>query len=131
MANKQDKKDEQNYNDEEAMKIIALQDERSGEVYMQLHGKYFKEIFHFLRSKTNDVIHAEELTAEVFCRLWQYAKSYKNENKFESWLISIADNVYKDFIKNESKRSNILRRLENFNEPAQTNSILLTLIEWA
>jgi RNA polymerase sigma-70 factor (ECF subfamily) len=50
---------------------------------------------------------AEDLFQETLIKVWKGFKSYNEQNKFSSWLFSIAHNVAVDSIRKESAKSKV------------------------
>ena len=50
---------------------------------------------------------AEDLFQETLIKVWKGFKSYNEQNKFSSWLFSIAHNVAVDSIRKESAKNNV------------------------
>jgi RNA polymerase sigma-70 factor (ECF subfamily) len=76
--------------DAAVMLRLAAGDE---EGFSYLAGKYHRSILHFLfRMVRNEAI-AEELTQEVFLRVYRSRESYRAEAKFTTWLYRIATNL--------------------------------------
>jgi RNA polymerase sigma factor (sigma-70 family) len=61
-----------------------------------LFERYNKRIFNFLARMTMDREVAEDLTQNVFLRMIKYKSSYKEGNKFQSWIYQVARNVFSD-----------------------------------
>jgi RNA polymerase sigma factor (sigma-70 family) len=61
-----------------------------------LFERYHKRIFNFLARMTMDRDLAEDLTQNVFLRIIKYRTSYKDGNKFQSWIYQVARNVFSD-----------------------------------
>ena len=61
-----------------------------------LFERYNKRIFNFLARMTLDREVAEDLTQNVFLRMIKYKSSYKEGNKFQSWIYQVARNVFSD-----------------------------------
>lgn len=55
--------------------------------------KYFKRVLNFIYRFIGDRDIAEELTQEVFIRVFNNAKQYKPQADFQTWLFTIAKNV--------------------------------------
>src|SRR5437763_16566849 len=71
-----------------------------------LFDRYNKRIFNFLRQLTNDSMLAEDLAQNVFLRLIKYRNSYREGNRFQSWIYQMARNVFADhYQSNKSKGS--------------------------
>jgi RNA polymerase sigma-70 factor (ECF subfamily) len=61
-----------------------------------LFERYHKRIFNFLARMTMDRDLAEDLTQNVFLRLIKYRTSYREGNRFQSWIYQVARNVFSD-----------------------------------
>lgn len=61
-----------------------------------LFERYHKRIFNFLARMTMDRELAEDLTQNVFLRIIKYRNSYREGNKFQSWIYQVARNVFSD-----------------------------------
>jgi RNA polymerase sigma factor (sigma-70 family) len=61
-----------------------------------LFERYNKRIFNFLARMTMDRALAEDLTQNVFLRIIKYRTSYRDGNKFQSWIYQVARNVFSD-----------------------------------
>jgi RNA polymerase sigma factor (sigma-70 family) len=61
-----------------------------------LFDRYNKRIFNFLARMTMDRQQAEDLAQNVFLRIIRYRTSYREGQKFQSWIYQIARNVFSD-----------------------------------
>jgi RNA polymerase sigma-70 factor (ECF subfamily) len=61
--------------------------------FENLMRKYYKRVFNFLYRMLNDRESAEDLTQEVFLRVYKAAPSYKPQSKFQTWVYTIAKNL--------------------------------------
>jgi RNA polymerase sigma factor (sigma-70 family) len=61
-----------------------------------LFERYHKRIFNFLARMTMDRDLAEDLTQNVFLRIIKYRTSYREGNRFQSWIYQVARNVFSD-----------------------------------
>ncbi len=61
-----------------------------------LFERYNKRIYNFLARMTMGKMLAEDLTQNVFLRMIKYRNSYREGNKFHSWIYQIARNVFSD-----------------------------------
>ena len=57
-----------------------------------LHRRWAKPLLNFLNGMCGDRILAEDLTQEVFVRVWRAAPRYEPTAKFSTWLFHIARN---------------------------------------
>lgn len=83
---------------------MEIRDEELAEKYLKGDEKAFEELFNryknklypYLISLCLDKDLAEDLFQETFIKLVEKLPSYKNENKFSSWLFTIARNLFFD-----------------------------------
>ena len=69
---------------------VTAGDKRAFEVLIHRHqGSVLNFIFRFMGNRTD----AEDLTQEVFLRVWKAAGTYKPDAKFTTWLYRIATNL--------------------------------------
>jgi len=61
--------------------------------------KYLRPIFNFVYRFTNNTQDAEDLTQEVFVRVWQNLKRLDRQRSFKTWLFSVAKNAAIDFLR--------------------------------
>lgn len=64
-----------------------------------LIGRYLRPIFYFICSFTHSVPEAEDLTQEVFLKVWKNLKRFKKGKSFKPWLFAIAKNTAFDFFR--------------------------------
>jgi len=75
---------------EDLMCRVATGDKHAFEVLVHRHQRpVLNFIFRFL----GDQAEAEDLTQEVFLRVWKFAKTYRPDAKFTTWLYRIAINL--------------------------------------
>lgn len=89
--------------DEQIMEAV-----KNGELQhaSELFNRYHKRIFNFLKQLTNDAETAEDLTQNVFLRLIKYRNSYKEGNRFQSWIYQMARNVFADHYRESKMKAN-------------------------
>ena len=79
--------------DELIMEAVKSGDLQQASVLFE---RYNKRIFNFLARMTLDRAVAEDLTQNVFLRMIKYKNSYKEGNRFQSWIYQVARNVFSD-----------------------------------
>lgn len=94
--------------DQKIKKIIIASSEGSEEGFSELLNFYLKPVFNFVYRVCGNTKDAEDITQEVFIKLWKNINKYKPEKNFKAWLFSIARNTTIDWLR---KRKNI-----NFSE---------------
>ena len=65
---------------------------------------YRIQLFSYLHRLCGDRMAAEDLFQETLIKVWKGFNSYNEQNKFSSWLFSIAHNVAVDSIRKESAK---------------------------
>ncbi|MBK5278928.1 MAG: sigma-70 family RNA polymerase sigma factor [Bacteroidia bacterium] len=91
-----------------------------------LFDRYHRKIFNFLARMTMDRNLAEDLTQNVFLRMIKYRNSYREGNRFESWIYQVARNIFSDHYQaNKNKHSGFIDiekmsdKIEDHEEGAQ------------
>jgi len=82
---------------------------------------YRKRLFSYLLKLSGNRMLAEDLFQETLIKVWKGFKSYNEQNKFSSWLFSIAHNVAVDSIRKESVQ-NTVRSFEEVQPFASDNN---------
>jgi len=81
-------------NEAELIKKYLQGDEAALE---NLINHYLKPVYGFIFHLVNDARQAEDLTQEVFVRMWHNLKKFDQEKKFSTWIFSIAKNAAIDY----------------------------------
>jgi RNA polymerase sigma-70 factor, ECF subfamily len=107
--------DEQQPTDRELIERCLNQDEAAWEQIVQ---RYKRKVFGIAYKFTGRFDEAEDLTQEVFFKVYKALDSYKREQDFSWWLVSISRNACIDYyrsVKRERKvMSGDLTDLRNF-----------------
>ncbi len=61
--------------------------------FAEVISKFKLSLFTYLQRLSGDYNEAEDLFQDTLIRVWSYLPRYKHQNKFASWLFSIAHNV--------------------------------------
>ena len=92
--------------DEAIMEAVKNGDLQQASVLFE---RYHKRIFNFLARMTMNRDVAEDLTQNVFLRMIKYRNSYKEGNKFHSWIYQVARNVFSDHYQmNKNKKADYI-----------------------
>lgn len=75
-----------------------------------LFSRYLKPIYSFVYRFVGNSLEAEDLTQEVFLRVWRSLNQFKLDKSFKTWIFSLAKNVCLDFLK--KKREVLFSDLE-------------------
>ena len=71
-------------------------DEKSLEILIH---RYLKPIYSFVYRYVNNRQEAEDITQEVFVRVWRNLKKFKRSKSFKTWIFTIAKNSCIDFFR--------------------------------
>ncbi|HPC10204.1 MAG TPA: sigma-70 family RNA polymerase sigma factor [archaeon] len=68
--------------------------------FEQVYNEYYPIILNYVRSKINNQLNAEDITAKVFIKVYQNFKTYNSEKgKLNTWIYTIANNTLIDFFR--------------------------------
>lgn len=88
--------------DTELIRQISAGD---AEALRQLFERYEKLVFSLAYKMLNDRATAEEITLDVFLRIWQHANRYRAEKaQVKTWLVRIARNLAIDHLRRNNSR---------------------------
>lgn len=85
-----------NLNDE---KLVELYLKGDRQAFNFLIKRYLTPIFNYALSLVKDTAIAEDISQEVFVKVWQKIKKFDNRYKFKNWLYTIAKNTCLDYFK--------------------------------
>jgi len=89
-----------------------------------LINRYLKSVYRFVFSLVQDESVADDLTQDVFVKVWKKLKSYNSKYSFKTWLFTIARNTTTDYLR---KRKDLV--FSDFNDKDGDNIILDTLAD--
>jgi len=94
--------------DKEIIQQYLKGDEKALEI---LIARYLKPIYSFVYKNVGDTAVAEDVTQEVFVKIWKNLKKFDAKKEFKPWLFQIAKNASIDYLR---KRKTIpFSRFEN------------------
>jgi RNA polymerase sigma-70 factor (ECF subfamily) len=88
--------------DSELVQNYLAGDEGALETIVQRH---FKRVFLFAKTYVKQDQQAEDVTQEVFVKVWKNLKKFDSEKKFTTWLLQITKNTCIDLLR---KNKNLL-----------------------
>lgn len=90
------------HTDERLLSLIA---QRQEQALAELYNRYNRLVFSLALAVVNDRATAEEITLDVFMRIWQKAATYRaDQAKVSTWLTHIARNHAIDILRRRSVR---------------------------
>jgi RNA polymerase sigma-70 factor (ECF subfamily) len=90
--------------DEKLVEAYLKGDKRALEILIK---RYLKAIYNFAYKYVGKE-EAEDVTQEVFLKMWRNLKKFKKEKNFQSWLWTIARNTCFDFLRKKKKISGLV-----------------------
>jgi len=79
--------------------LVALYSTGDKEALNLLIKRYLTPIFNYALSFVKDTAAAEDLTQEVFVKVWRKIKKFDKKYKFKNWLYTITKNTCLDYLK--------------------------------
>ena len=89
--------------DEDLMAEAAEGNERA---FTELVGRYRSRVINLVSRLLNDREASDDISQEVFVRVYLHRKNYRRGAKFSTWLFTIADNLAKNEIRRRKGRRN-------------------------
>ncbi|MDO8669420.1 MAG: RNA polymerase sigma factor [Candidatus Buchananbacteria bacterium] len=93
------------------------------EAFGKFYDLYVTRIYRFVFFKINSVSDAQDITSEVFLKLWQYVKAGKDIRNLNALTYMIARNMVIDFYRRNNKLDDPISD-EHFNIPDEQKDIL-------
>ncbi|KHF38176.1 RNA polymerase sigma factor [Halalkalibacter okhensis] len=81
-----------------------IENENTEEEIRRIYRRYFKDVYKFIATFTNDRNDIEDLTQEVFIRLFKSLSTFKRQSSMNTWLFSIARNVTIDHVRKKKRQ---------------------------
>jgi RNA polymerase sigma-70 factor (ECF subfamily) len=94
--------------DQEIIRRYLKGDEKSLEI---LIARYLKPIYGFIYKNVGDTAAAEDVTQEVFVKIWKNLKKFDQKKDFKPWIFQIAQNASIDYLR--KKKTIPFSRFEN------------------
>jgi RNA polymerase sigma-70 factor (ECF subfamily) len=99
--------------------------------YTSLLNMFWKDIYRFLYSKTNNENEAEDLTIRTFAKAFDKIHTFDEKYEFKTWLISISNNLYIDQLRNRKtetisihKESSEVHKIKD-EEPSPADKLII------
>jgi len=81
--------------------------------YKFLLNTYWKDVFNYQFSKTNNEDEAEDITIKSFAKAFDKLTAFDDKYNFKTWLITISKNIYIDHLRNEKKTTISITKSDN------------------
>ena len=80
----------------EKVLLYRIQTRRDPEAYGELYDRYVRQIYRFVYFKVSSREEAEDITADVFLKVWNYLQEHADIKSFSGLLYRIARNAVVD-----------------------------------
>lgn len=80
-------------------RIVELLKERDEETFSKVYALYHKLVYHVIYGIIGNDLDSEDQTQETFLKMFTYIQQCDGERNFKYWLLTIAKNTAKDFMK--------------------------------
>lgn len=87
--------------------LKTAEESRFDAAFVEIMKRYKNPIISFLFRYTGDMKTAEDLSQEVFVRVFRKIKFYNSAARFSTWLYTIASNLAKDEFKRRSRHPSV------------------------
>ncbi len=94
------------YSDPDVLLMLEVQKGHQAP-FESLMRKYYKRIYNFIYRFVGHRQLAEDLTQDVFIRVYKSADSYHPKAKFQTWIYTIAKNLSLNELRKKSSRNSI------------------------
>ena len=94
----------ENLADKKLIQQYLKGDEKSLEILVV---KYLKLIYSFVYKNVGNPAEAEDITQEVFIKVWKNMKKFDQNKSFRPWIFQIAKNTSIDFLRKKLLHSNL------------------------
>ena len=96
-------------------------DEKSFEILIK---RYLKPIYSFVYRYVGSGEEAEDITQEVFVKMWRNLKRFNKNKSFKTWIFQIAKNTSLDFLKKKK-----VIPFSDFENEEGENKLIETLVD--
>jgi len=96
----------------EKILLQKAQKKHDTEAFAKLYDQYVKQLYRFIYFKIGSREEAEDITAEVFLKTWNYLQEKKEIKSFSGLLYQVARNTIIDTLRAKSSRPDLI----NINE---------------
>lgn len=102
-------------------KILVIKLKNNDKIaFEKIFNKYSERIYYFSYRYLKNKEESEEITQEVFVRLWNRRYALKPELSFNSYLFMITKNAVIDLLRKRQKETSIDENYNNFNNDQET-----------
>jgi len=86
--------------DENLIKLYLKGDKQSLDILVK---RYFRQIYFFVLKYAGTPQDSEDITQDVFLKVWRHLKRFDQKKSFRAWIFTIAKNTSLDFLKKKKE----------------------------
>ncbi len=83
-----------------------------GSAFDLIYRRHARRVLGYLRPRLSDREEAEDLTQQVFSRIWESAHLYRSDSPFLAWVFAITRNVWRDHLRRFYRNEEIKKLAE-------------------
>ncbi len=115
---------------QEQILVHRLYNERSAEAFAELYDRYVQPIYRYIAFKVRTTTEAEDITAEVFLKTWEYVqRREKKIDNFRAFLYNLARNAVVDYYRRLARQEVTRDHEEMAAFPAPVETQIVTIVE--
>lgn len=100
--------------------LIRMAKKRQAKAFEKLFNTYKSRVASFIYKYTNDLQLTEDLTQEVFIRVYKKLPDFEIRESFRAWLFKIATNLVRDNVRKKNRR---IKSLFSLDDPAMRKEL--------
>jgi len=109
-------KDQNKFQNKEVYELVYSAKKGDESAFKEILKRYYKAVFFMIKKMVKNETDAEDLTIEVFTKVFMNMDMYTETHSFSTWLFKIASNHAIDFIRKQKNASNLLKIDEPLDE---------------
>ena len=87
--------------------LMSLVKEGDASAFNELYNRYGRLVFNFAYKLTGTITEAEEVTQEVFEKIWRKRNTYIIDKKITTWMLQICKNAAIDLLRRKKRTAPI------------------------
>jgi len=103
------------HSDEDLMTLFI--NTKRAEIFTMIYQRYFKSLVKYLFWLSNNSEAAKDITQNVFIKIYNRPHLFDTSKNFKVWLLSIAKNEWKNYLRKKSNQSKLLKEVKNTHLP--------------
>jgi len=93
---------------------IILKAKKGNQIaYKTLLNKFWKDVYNYQFSKTNNEDEAEDITIKSFAKAFDKLNTFDDKYNFKTWVITISKNIYIDHLRKQKKTTISIHSRDN------------------